>query len=108
MIRYWPAPSVTAVRTFSISTGLAASTMTPGSTAPDESRTTPAIEACAYAAAGVKITATSRYSANRSGCVIFPPRPVSLSHRAGSAHDTASRQDIRTTHDLTDHGTARC
>jgi hypothetical protein len=45
MIRYWPAPSVTAVRTFSINAGLDASTVTPGSTAPDESRTAPAIDA---------------------------------------------------------------
>jgi hypothetical protein len=34
---------VTALRTFSISAGLDASTVTPGSTAPDESRTTPAM-----------------------------------------------------------------
>jgi hypothetical protein len=43
MILYWPAASVTAVRTFSISDGLAASTVTPGSTAPVASFTTPAI-----------------------------------------------------------------
>ena len=30
----WPCPSVTAMRTFSISAGLAASTVTPGRTAP--------------------------------------------------------------------------
>src|SRR5579864_4287692 len=40
---YWPSPSVTTVRTFSIRAGLAASTLTPGSTAPDVSLTTPAI-----------------------------------------------------------------
>ena len=34
----------TTVRTFSISAGLAASTVTPGSTAPDVSRTDPAME----------------------------------------------------------------
>ena len=38
------------MRTFSISAGLAASTVTPGSTAPEASRTTPAIEACAACA----------------------------------------------------------
>ncbi len=37
------------VRTFSISTSLAASTMTPGSTAPVVSRTTPAMALCADA-----------------------------------------------------------
>ena len=36
--RYWPEPSVVTDRTFSISAGLAASTVTPGSTAPDGSR----------------------------------------------------------------------
>ena len=51
-MRYWPVPSVTVVRTFSSSAGLAASTVTPGSTPPDASRTTPVIEACANAAAG--------------------------------------------------------
>src|SRR5881397_2143797 len=44
MILYCPEPSVTTVRTFSISAGLAASTVTPGSTAPVVSLTTPAIE----------------------------------------------------------------
>ena len=59
-MRYWPAPSVTTVRTFSMSTGLAASTVTPGSTAPDVSRTTPAIEACARAG----LAPPTRYSRN--------------------------------------------
>ena len=45
MMRNWPVPSVTALRTFSISTSLAASTVTPGNTAPDASRTTPVIVA---------------------------------------------------------------
>ena len=49
---YCPVPSVTVVRTFSISAGLAASTVTPGSTAPDASRTAPLITACADAMAG--------------------------------------------------------
>ena len=38
--RYCPEPSVTTVRTFSISAGLDASTVTPGSTAPEASVTT--------------------------------------------------------------------
>src|SRR6185436_18686896 len=49
---YWPLPSVTTDRAFSINAGLAASTVTPGRTAPDVSLTTPAMDACAYAAAG--------------------------------------------------------
>jgi len=48
MILYWPSPSVTTVRLFSISAGLDASTVTPGMTPPLASRTTPAI-ACANA-----------------------------------------------------------
>jgi len=44
MILYWPDPSLTTERTFSINAGLAASTVTPGSTPPDASLTTPAIE----------------------------------------------------------------
>jgi hypothetical protein len=47
VIRYAPAPSVTAVRTFSINAGLDTSTLTPGTTAPDASLATPAIDACA-------------------------------------------------------------
>src|SRR5262245_47667677 len=41
-IRYWPVPSVTTVRDFSMSAGLDASTLTPGRIAPDVSRTMPA------------------------------------------------------------------
>src|SRR6478672_2073520 len=60
MIRYWPVPSVTAVRTFSMSTSLAASTVTPGITPPDESLTTPVIDDdCANAAAGKRMNAVT-------------------------------------------------
>jgi hypothetical protein len=51
-IVYWPLPSVTADRVFSIRAGLAASTVTPGRTAPDASLTTPAIDPWADATAG--------------------------------------------------------
>src|SRR5688572_23971150 len=51
-MRYNPSPSVTADRTFSISTGLVASTVTPGRTPPDESRTTPTMLLCAKTVAG--------------------------------------------------------
>ena len=57
-----PLASVTAVRTFSMSAGLAASTVTPGRTAPELSRTTPAIDACANATDGAATsTATTRH-----------------------------------------------
>ena len=47
VMRYCPVLSLTADRTFSIKAGLDASTVAPGSTAPDVSRTTPARVACA-------------------------------------------------------------
>ena len=46
-MRYWPVSSLTTDLTFSIKIGLAASTVTPGSTPPDVSRTTPVMAACA-------------------------------------------------------------
>ena len=56
---YRPSPSVTAVRTFSMSAGLEASTITPGSTAPDASLTSPetlpVVTACARATVGRRV-----------------------------------------------------
>src|SRR4029453_1591449 len=53
-MRYWPLPSVTTVRVFSINAGLEASTVAPGSTAPELSFTTPVIvpSACPELGAG--------------------------------------------------------
>src|SRR5512145_3245808 len=61
-MRYWPVPSLTAVRTFSMRAGLLASTVTPGRIAPDVSRTVPAMTACAAAVMGssAKQTQTAR------------------------------------------------
>src|SRR5262249_45543301 len=56
-MRYCPAASLVAVRVFSIRTGLDASTVAPGSTAPDESLTVPARATCAYSADGTHHTA---------------------------------------------------
>ena len=57
-MRYWPVASLTTERTFSINAGLAASTVTPGSTAPEASLTTPAIPlawaCCADALSGTR------------------------------------------------------
>jgi hypothetical protein len=58
-MRYSPALSVTAERTFSINAGLAASTVTPGATAPEESRTTPVRDACASVLLGIISNRTS-------------------------------------------------
>src|SRR4029453_3407374 len=53
-MRYWPLPSVTPVRVFSINAGLEASTVAPGRTAPELSFTTPVIvpRACPELGAG--------------------------------------------------------
>src|SRR4051812_25161709 len=51
-MRYAPFASVDTERTFSMSTGLLASTVTPGSTAPVASFTTPANALCARAVDG--------------------------------------------------------
>src|ERR1700730_17038296 len=71
-MRYWPLPSVTAERTFSMSTGLAASTVTPGSTAPELSFTTPVMDPWAYAAAGT-ITRPATTSNTRVSLLIPTP-----------------------------------
>ena len=75
MIRYSPFSSETALRTFSISTGLAASTVTPGSTAPDVSFTVPATLAalvpCAQAIGGISIRHNT------------PPAPMLIGHLIG-------------------------
>src|SRR5262245_818785 len=65
-MRYCPFASDTAERTFSMSAGLAASTVTPGSTAPDVSRTTPAIDACANTVDGRTRNATSTVAARNT------------------------------------------
>src|SRR5262245_13574760 len=63
-MRYCPVSSLTTARTFSIRTGLAASTVTPGSTPPDASLTTPVMAPCAKAAAGRSST-IARTAADR-------------------------------------------
>src|SRR5205814_1062305 len=59
-VLYWPLLSVTADRTFSISAGLDASTVTPGRTAPEVSLTVPAMPlVCADAVTGSSRTTTA-------------------------------------------------
>ncbi len=58
-MRYCPRPSLTAVRTRSMRAGLAASTVAPGSTAPEESRTVPANVAWPWASDGTTAHATT-------------------------------------------------
>src|SRR5882672_11117834 len=71
---YRPSPSVTAVRTFSMSAGLAASTVTPGRTPPEASRTTPAIPlaCCALTVAGTsKLPISTRRPIPHTVCCRF-------------------------------------
>src|SRR5712691_7246756 len=80
---YRPSPSVTTVRTLSIKAGLAASTVTPGSTPADVSLTTPAIPlaCCADAVAGTRTnTPTSAATLRRATHleIIRPPFPELL------------------------------
>ena len=67
---------MTADFTFSMSTGLAASTVTPGITAPDVSFTVPVNTLCARAAAGTQ-NETCKYKPQRSykklSRHLFPP-----------------------------------
>src|SRR5437762_6599156 len=77
MMRKLPLPSVTVVRTFSISAGLVTSTVTPGSTAPDESVTTPATDAlivCASVHAGASTTQTTRMKS----LAVSPPAEIDV------------------------------
>src|SRR5580765_3894159 len=72
-MRYCPAPSVTAVRTFSMRAGLDASTVTPGSTAPDSSLTVPVRVPCANARDGSRTSAISHktgFNARRMGVLL--------------------------------------
>ena len=72
-ILYWPFSSVTTERTRSISTGLLASTVTPGITAPVASLTTPAIAlACANAIVGA-VTRHATTTRPRAIVLIAPP-----------------------------------
>src|SRR5712691_8492654 len=62
-ILYWPLPSVTALLVFSMSAGLAASTLTPGSAPPVASLTTPAIALCAEARPSMSANADTTVTA---------------------------------------------
>src|SRR5436190_11965774 len=81
MILYCPCASVVTLRTFSIRAGLDASTVTPGSTAPDVSFTTPAIPLCASEAAGTSARNASTRATVMSGHPRWP-RPHTFDSRA--------------------------
>src|SRR5215212_3554489 len=93
MMRYWPVASVTAVRTFSISALLVASTVTPGITAPDGSLTTPVMEAWADATAGssrnayadLRMMGLLPRPRDGRGCVRHVRRAAPVGHQQGCA-----------------------
>src|SRR6266508_720266 len=95
-ILYWPAPSVMTVRVFSINAGLDASTVTPGSTAPLPSFTTPAIATCALLVLGMRNTPaqiTARHNTTRrsiSSPLSAISRPVDPAVVLRQAHRGAS------------------
>src|SRR5215813_6409186 len=84
MILYAPEPSETATLLFSMRASLAASTVTPGSTAPDESFTTPAIALWAWATDG---SASRHTSAAR-------PKQTFLIIRSSLTVDPRKRREL--------------
>src|SRR4029434_5440084 len=72
-MRYWPDPSVTPLRAFSISAELLASTVTPGNTPPDGSRTIPA--SVVWAWANVGRTRNAKRDNERATDLIETPLP---------------------------------
>src|SRR5215510_7649380 len=92
-MRYVPVPSVTALRVFSISAGLAASTVTPGRMAPEASFTTPVMEAWANATAG---TSTSSASAANPTCNFLMHNLPSFDSRSPVSNEpTGCSSEIR-------------
>src|SRR5688572_29289024 len=95
-MRYCPVSSVVPVRTLVISAGLDASTVTPGSTAPEVSRTAPA-RLCAAASPGsVRRIENATSRRGKRGCMggdyeLFDRRkstgtPVRSGHRGALLH----------------------
>src|SRR4029079_14598179 len=85
-MRYCPVSSVTPVRTLVISAGLDASIVTPGSTAPDVSRTVPA-RLCALAKRGP--APTRAIATNNRISIRFMSE--NLHHRLGNEADASDR-----------------
>jgi hypothetical protein len=76
MIRYTPSPSVTALLAFSINAGLAASTVTPGSTPPLVSRTMPVMLLWACAAVDRAKRATESAKPRIRNLHVIPTPPL--------------------------------
>ena len=96
MIRNCPWLSVKAVRVFSMSAGLEASTATPGSTAPLESRTTPAICAfCATARDGTSVNASNKTTETHVSRVIMLLPPTDSGRSFSNRLRRASLNSLR-------------
>src|SRR5262245_40099238 len=103
-MRYKPCASVTTVRTCSIKAGLLAWMVTPGSTAPDWSRTRPVRLLCAHAAAGTTTRPHTATDAIRSD-FIRPPamstiRVWRLSHGFAAARRGLPCANLRSLYDI--------
>src|SRR5262245_2207886 len=96
MMRYWPVSSVVADLTFSISAGLEASTVTPGSTPPDASRTVPVREAWANTDAGSNRTTSNvrHFSAVRIQSVFPSQYPAQNGVRLANYQNETSVHQI--------------
>src|SRR5262245_58005113 len=86
-MRYRPSPSVVAVRVFSISASLEATTATAGTGVPDGSLTEPAIAPCANATAGMLTR-----QASSAGALIAIAERVKMIFAGRGDGKTASRQ----------------
>src|SRR5688500_3400647 len=75
VMRYWPPPSLTADRVFSINAGLAATIATPGRTPPLASLTVPAIEVSCADATDADAT-TTRETSSRQGFRLMTHTPL--------------------------------
>src|SRR5262245_43887399 len=91
--RYWPDASVVTTRNFSMSAGLLASIVTPGSTAPVVSLTTPAIApACCADTGTANASATTVTTPNVPVTVLVMSRPPTIANdhrRAGRGHNAS-------------------
>src|SRR5262245_41490813 len=77
---YCPVPSATTERVFSINAGLEASTVTPGSSAPEASLTTPAMDPCACASVEKRRRTATTNDPSQSGFML-PPAEVAKGPR---------------------------
>src|SRR4029450_3118997 len=92
-MRYCPVPSLTTVRVFSMSAGLDASTLTPGSTAFDASRTTPAIVAWANTKLGSSKTPATAATTFTTRCIANLHEPSPAGAVFGECRQSADQLD---------------